>query len=409
MANMLDQDRVRWPGTGTDCTSTTVPYGYYCNEEGCDEGDSTFEIDCKASEEWAAVRLGYPVVEISMTYLNFHACFEQAVLEYNRQINEFNIINNMKTLMNVNTTTYTNLSGVTVNGSALPFIVKISRMYGTEAELGGRVELKRGYIPVKGSIGNQVYDLNKILKEQDPDIGTSDIEIRRVFHYRMPASARIYDPYSMTGMSYSNVLTEMGFMGYSPATQFLMTPISEDITRIQAIELNDTIRKSHYSFEIVGDNMIRLFPIPQHDFKCYIDYYIIDKKPESEIQKMDNTGNSSYSHVSDPSNVPYQNCKYCKLNQAAKQWIRRYFLALCKETLGLIRQKYREIPIPGASVVLDGAELRQEAQQDKDALIKELREYLEKTLNVNQFENAEREANAMNKVLSRVPLGIYIG
>ena len=61
------------------------------------------------------------------------------------------------------------------------------------------------------SASQQTYDLQTI-------IGTnletgSRVEIRRVFHGPTPAFARIYDPFSMTGMSYSNVLKEMGFAG----------------------------------------------------------------------------------------------------------------------------------------------------------------------------------------------------
>ena len=83
----------------------------------------------------------------------------------------------------------------------------------------------------------------------------------RIFHDFPPVFARIYDPFSMTGMSYSNVMNEMGFGAYSPAVQFLMTPIFEDLLRGQAIQFNDMVRKSAYSFELVN-NKLKLFPIP---------------------------------------------------------------------------------------------------------------------------------------------------
>lgn len=419
MSNVIkEKSTCRWPGSGSAVTSTTVPFGYYLNESGCDLSESTFEIDCSGSAEWAAVRLGYPIVDIEMIDINFYSCFEQAVLEYNRQINEFNIINNLTDLIGVDQDAYSNLTGVRIYGSGLPFIVEISKMYGTEALFGGKVELYRGVVNVTGSYDpyagirrspnttTQVYDLNSILSEQNEKLSGSRAEIRRVFHYRPPAAARIYDPFSMTGMSYSNIFTEMGFGAYSPATQFLMTPIFEDLERMQAIEYNDKMRKSAFSFEITGDNKLRLFPVPLHNFKVYIDYYIESEKKGGQIQ---DNNIDPYTYITDPSDVPYNTCKYCKINQAGKQWIRKYFLALCKETLGMIRQKYTNIPIPGDSIQLDGAELRNEAQTEMADLIQQLKDLLEKTLKVNQLENKNRESDVMNNMLKRVPLKIYVG
>ena len=40
-----------------------------------------------------------------------------------------------------------------------------------------------------------------------------------------------------------------------------MMPINYDLSKIQAIDFNDTIRKSNYSFELIN-NQLRIFPIP---------------------------------------------------------------------------------------------------------------------------------------------------
>jgi hypothetical protein len=63
---------------------------------------------------------------------------------------------------------------------------------------------------------------------------------------------------------------------------------------------------------------------------------------------------------------------YTNLAPPQKNWIRNYFLALCKECLGMIRQKYETIPIPGGEVRLDGRELTLEARLDKEILLKQL-------------------------------------
>ena len=409
MSAGLDQDRVRWPGSGSSVTQDTVPFGYYLSES-CNtgSGETTFENDCSSSAMWAAKRLGYPIIDIEMIDVNFYACFEESVLEYNRVVNEFNIVNNMVNLQGLPQATYNNLTGLGVKSTGLPFIIQLSKQYGAEALVGGEVEVKRNYVTISGSINpsatNQVYDLNILIGRDIEHLTGSRIEVKRVFHHRPPAIARIYDPFSMTGMSYSNVLSEMGFSAYSPATQFLMTPIFEDLERVQAIEFNDMVRKSAYSFEILGNNKLRIFPIPTDNFRVYIDYIV-----ESERDITNFYSGSRYQYISDPSDVPYEYCTYCKVNQPGKQWIKKYFLALCKETLGRILQKYSTVPIPGGEVTLDGAELRSEAKEEKDSLLEKLRDMLEKTLRVNQLENKGKESEEMNKMLSRVPLHIYIG
>lgn len=395
----LDQNTIRWPGSGSLVDITTVPFGFYLNETQSTRISGVFEYDCEKSAEWAAKRLGYPSVHIEMRDISFYTCFEESVSEYGAQINQFNIRNNMLTLRGLSTKDYPNLTGRNISGTSLPFIVNVAKQYGSEIDVGGRVPLKR--VPIQLKKGQQTYDLNELIV-CEKECGNR-IEIRRVFHGPAPAMARIYDPFSMTGMSYSNVLSEMGFAGYSPATQFLMTPIFEDLLRGQAIDFNDTVRKSGYSFEITNNNL-RIFPIPTYDQHIYVEYIVEKDKLESGIGTEGN-----YDVVSDYSNVPYQNVVYNKLNDVSKQWIRKYYLALCKEVLGAIRQKYSTVPIPGGEVTLDGAELRNEAKEEKEVLVTQLRENLEATTKTALMEAKATEADKIQDTLRKVPLLIYVG
>lgn len=396
-----DSDRVRWAGSGSAVNTGSVPFGFYLNEGATTGSVGYFEYDCQAGASWAAKRLGYPIVDIEMIDVNFYACFEEAVNEYGAQVNQFNIRNNMLSLQGMPTTPNQNISGINVKGSGLPFIVDLSKQYGSEVGVGGSVEAKRYAIPVTSSV--QTYDLQNLIGNTIES--GSRVEIRRVFHGPPPAFARIYDPFSMTGMSYSNVLNEMGFAGYSPATQFLMTPIFEDLLRGQAIEFNDLVRKSGYSFEIIN-NKIKIFPIPTYDHNVYVEYIV--EKDKYNAASMFSSG-SNYDVVSDYSNAPYQNIVYKSINAVGKQWIRKYFLALCKETLGRILQKYTTVPIPGGEVTLDGAELRSEATAEKEVLMTQLRENLEASGRAAQMDAKANESDKIQESLRKVPLLLYIG
>ena len=56
--------------------------------------------------------------------------------------------------------------------------------------------------------------------------------------------------------------------------------------------------------------------------------------------------------------LPFDNIPYESINAIGKQWIRRFSLALSKETLGQIRGKFQTIPIPGESVNLNADALQ---------------------------------------------------
>ena len=396
----IDQDRVRWPGSGSLITSGSTPFGYF-------ETDTQFAVDAPNAAKWAATRLGYPIIDVEMIDLNFYACFEEACFEYSAQVNQFNIRNNIGALQG--SSANVNLTQTNVAASGIPQIIRLAQGYGTEFGVGGNVDWKKGKIVAQA--GTQSYDLQSLWGDVSESFDR--IEVRRIFHDISPAAARIYDPFSMTGMSYSNVLNEMGFAGYSPATQFLMTPIFEDLLRMQAIEFNDLVRKSAWSFELVN-NKLKLFPIPTYQMNVYFEYILVKDRDSQGIYNSgsyyDISGSYQQSNViGDYSNVPYNVIPYSGINSVGKQWIRKYFLALCKELLGAIRQKYSTIPIPGAEVTLDGAELRQEASNEKETLISQLRENLEATGRKAQMELREAEAQQMQATLQKIPLGIYIG
>lgn len=396
----IDQDRVRFPGSGSAIVAGSTPFGWYDN-------DVVFKNDAPNAAVWAARRLGYPITDIELLDVNFYACFEEACFEYSAQVNQFNIRNNMGVLQG--SSANVNLTQTSVAGSGLPLLIKLSEGYGTEFGVGGTVDWKKGYVNL--SAGTQSYDLQALWGDVSESFDR--IEIRRIFHEMPPAAARIYDPFSMTGMSYSNVLNEMGFAGYSPATQFLMTPIFEDLLRMQAIEFNDLVRKSGYGFELVN-NKVKIFPIPTYDMKMHFEYTLVKDTNSQGISTSGSYYNASGSIVASPvigdySNVPYDVIPYGNINSVGKQWIKKYFLALCKEVLGSIRQKYQTIPIPGAEVTLDGGELRQEAAAEKTDLVTQLRENLEATGRKAVMEMRAEEARQVNETLAKIPLGIYIG
>ena len=183
-----------------------------------------------------------------------------------------------------------------------------------------------------------------------------------------------------------------------------MRPVYQDISRAAAIETNDKIRKSNYSFELVN-NKLRIFPLPTSDdvgTKIYFQYYVRDER--TSLTRSYNQGRTT-----DPSNVPYKFITYNEINAAGRQWIRRYTLALSKELLGIIRSKYSSMPIPNGDVTLDGEALKSEGREEKANLIEELKEFLDSVSLTEKARAEAEEANAQREVLAKAPLKIYLG
>ena len=382
-------------------SAEATPFGIYDN-------DLDFKTDAPKTAVWVAKRLGYPIINVELDNPQIWACFEESVSEYSAQVNQFNLRNNLDILKGQPKGARSNYSQTLVDGSFLPTTIRMSQQYGTLAGVGGNTRIRKAYFELTASV--QKYDL--MTKAVDVETsqsfaaaftGSSTIDVVKVFYEAVPAITRFFDPYSVGAQGTLNLMSELGFGNFSPASQFLMMPIYEDLLRMQHIEFNDQIRKSAFTFNIV-DNRIEIFPVPtgMSPKRIYFDYISRDEfEHDSQIIQPES--------LSDYSDIPYDFIQYGNINDVGKQWIRKYTLALSKELLGAIREKYNSIPIPDGEVSLDGAALRSEAQVEKDALVTQLRENLEELSRKNVMENKANESNHQQEMLQKVPLKIYVG
>jgi hypothetical protein len=181
----------------------------------------------------------------------------------------------------------------------------------------------------------------------------------------------------------------------------MLMPVSYDMQLIQAIEFNDQVRKSAYSFEIVNNNL-KIFPIPNNAGKLFIEYY---KEDEKNVLG----GSNSLSTISNVAEVPYQNPTYSHINSVGRQWVFNYTLALAKEMLAYIRGKYTTVPIPGSETTLNQADLLGDARTEKLALITDLRDTLSATSRQTQLEGQAKEVEDLQTTLRAVPMTIFVG
>jgi hypothetical protein len=383
-----------WPGSSSFFPGDT-PFGFYDN-------DPEFQCEADAIAEWASRRLGWPLTDIELQAVNFYTAFEEAITEYGNQVNTYSARDNLIHLLGFDTGSI-NYAGRYIP-STLKSIIKLASQYGTEVGAGGTSTYYTGSIHVVAN--RQVYDF---LSSTDVTLETGSFSqntftIRRIFHESTPSIVKYFDPSLGTGIGTQNMLEQFGFGSYSVPGNFLVMPLYNDALRMQAIELNDQIRKSAYSFQITN-NRLRIFPIPNSNFTMYF-YYTLD---DQGIPGQGGTPiNAGVGKISDFSNIPYFNISYRHINDMGKQWIRKYTLALCKEMLGRVRGKYAAMPIPDGEVTLNGSELISEAQGEKDKLIEQLQEILDQMSRQSQMERKVAEAEQLQTQLKHIPLKIYV-
>jgi len=378
-----------WTGQSSFFPGDT-PFGFY-------DYDYQFQQDADRVASYCANRLGYPLVDIELQPVNFYTAFEQAVTTYGNEIYAYKVRQDYLSMEGASTGSSFNNAIIQPNFAGM---VRLSQQYGEEAGVGGTVSYYSGSLTL--SAGKQDYDMNA-WAAASASLTTGDtIEIKRVFYESPPAIVRYFDPYAGTGTGMMNLLDTFGWGNYSPAINFLLMPINYDIQKIQAIEFNDQIRKSQYSFELVN-NKLRLFPIPTVEGGVLFFEYIKNSERNNPIVP------NSQGQVSNVSNVPYANPVYNQINSVGRQWIYEYALALSKEMLGYIRGKYGTLPIPGAEVTLNSGDLVTAATAEKNALVEKLRNYLEETSREKLLERRSLEADYKQKELNMVPIPIFVG
>lgn len=374
-----------WNGSATFVTGST-PFGFY-------DSDAQFQVDAEKVAKFCGTRLGYPMMDVELQDENFFACFEEAVSTYGNEVFQYKIRENYLSMEGSDNTN--SINNKIVNPS-LDRVVNISKNYGQEAEVGGFVTRYSGSVDMQPSV--QEYDLDQWATDNGI---TGSIEIRKVFYEAPPAILRFFDPYAGTGTGIQSLMDAFDFGSFSPGVNFLLMPASYDLMKIQAIEFNDQIRRSSYSFEMVN-NKLKIFPVPKSEGLLKFEFYKVDDKKAASF--IDGTG-----LITNVGEVPYENPSYTGINSVGRQWIFKYTLALAKELLAYVRGKYQTVPVPGSEATLNQADLLTDARAEREALLLNLREMLDQTSRQAQLERKANEGENISRTLKEVPMTIYIG
>ena len=375
-------------------------FGFYNN-------DIDFQTDADKITTFCARRLGWPIENVELQDIQFWTAFEEATTVYGNELYAFK---QREDYISMEGSENSYSSGAdfseTLVTPNLQNIVRLSDEYGEQAGVGGNVTWYSGSIELTQSI--QDYDLND-WAVRTLGVSGKQLEIKRIFYEGIPASAQ----YFSAGGAGLGALGGAGFMGFGgvPAgyglyNTYLMSSLSYNVQAIQAVELAQDILFDAYSFELIN-NQLRIFPIPGtgedgNPGKLWFQYTLVDQVYEDSLQSGSNL-------ITNISQYPYNNPIYSTVNSIGRSWIFEYTLALVKETLGNVRNKYSQIPIPGAEVTLNGQDLINQSTINKEALITRLRDYFDQTSRQSMLERRAAESVARVSEINNVPMTIFVG
>ncbi len=366
-------------------------------------------------------KLGGDVLDVELTKEQVFSAYQESVLEYSYLLNIHQAKNAIGDLLGAKTGSFneegqlqstTDLEDVALKFPKFKFEYtrRVGHGYSTEAGLGGVTPIYSASFTTE--IGKQDYDLQTIVSSSAATdtsvpyyglINGSRINVTRVFYKTPQAMWRFYGYYG--GLNTVGDLASYG--QYADDSTFQLIPTWQNKSQAMAFEDAIYTRNSHYSFEI-KNNKLRLFPqtVVVSPGTMWIEFFIDSDTPwKEEDSAVDNGING----INNMNTLPFENTPYQSINSIGKQWIRRFALALSKETLGNIRSKVSSIPIPGDSVTLDGPALLSQAQTEQEKLREELKTIFDELTYTKIAQGDAELSDAVNKVQERVPMRIFVG
>lgn len=373
--------------------SNPTPYGIF-------DSDTAFANEADNLFSYVKYSFGDEVLDVELGKKTIFSHLEQATLEFGAIVNEYQAKSQLADFLGFPTGSF--ITGSVYPRSNLEFTLRQAEPYATEIGVGGVYNSISGSIQLEN--GRQDYDIydelmdsngNPIFMSQQITGSRGKLKIYEVYHFQPDVSFLALT----TSPAINYLSAEFNFESFSRGTHFYVLPVFEDHLRMSMYDTAFQVRRSNYTYQIYGSS-IRIFPKPKDNpKKLFIRLLATPPDPLNATAFHDD----SVYGISNLSNIPFAHIPYNQLNNIGQQWVRKYTLALCKETLGLIRRKISRIPIPGSEMELDGASLVTEGREEKTQLIEQMRETLESLTYYELSKKEADEAENINRQLKFVP------
>ena len=404
------QSAITLPATGTaGDVQASLAIGFYGS-------DSAFQAGAAAQVAYTFKRLGGDVLDIEIKAENVYNHYEEAVLEYSYIVNLHQARNSLGSALGGPTGSFDHKG--TVSGTddvalkypkfQFDYAFRSADKFSSEAMVGGTEPIYSASFEAVS--GKSDYDLQSIVSSSAAAGGyefsgidrTKRIKIRQVYYVTPRQMWRFYGYYG--GL---NVVGDFHNYGqYADDSSFNVIPAWQN--KLQAVAYEDHLytRTSHYSYELI-DNKLRLYPTPDDvSAENFWFRFTVEDNDAFATGSYD----SGVNGINNMNTMPMENIAFNNINSIGQQWIRRFALALSKETLGQVRGKFGgSVPIPGDNVTLNASDLLSQAQAEQTSLREELNKQLDEMLYAKIAETDKAMVDNMDSIVGKTPLKIFVG
>ena len=353
--------------------------------------------------------LGAPVRSIEIEDEMMDSLLELSIGDYSQFVQDWLIESQWTSLNNLNLDTQS-LSRAFITKSLdyeTRYTYAYSKIVGLQA--GGDDVLKKDFIQLHEN--QQIYEI------------PANRELNELLWFT-PSSLNnlIFDPWSFGGMGGAGLGGSAGFAQMGMSGSYFMMPAFDMLLRMQEINIQRRIIGGDLTYRVTalpeGKKAIHLMNTPggKFDFgngtlmRGKVWYFYYDVGPADR----DNCLKNNPEIVKLPSDVPISEVSWTELNNPAQIWVRRWFTAYVKQTLGRVRGKFSgAIKTPDSELTMDYTSLATEAKDEKTKLIDELTGPEGRLTRLKPEKVMEREAliaENLNKSLKfrAMPRQIYV-
>jgi len=241
-------------------TSNPTPFGFF-------DSESDFQTEADSVVTFVKRKLGDDVLSVELTKKQIWGNLEESLLEYGSILNQYQAKSQLVQFLGMPTGSIMSGSEQKYPRENLDYLTRFAEPYSFEAGVGGSYNMLSGSIDLEK--GRQDYDIYDELKDYAGNLvfsssmnssPRSKVQISEVFHVSPQAAYRFFD--TTSAINYLN--NEFSFESFTPETIFYVLPVFEDILRAGQLDLSNRVRRSNYSYEVIGTK-IRIFPKPTKD------------------------------------------------------------------------------------------------------------------------------------------------
>jgi len=314
--------------------------------------------------------LGAPIRSVEIEDEMMDSLMELSIQDYEQYILNWLIDTNWTNLVNLDMTqkSVARALSTRTHDFEKQFQYAYSKIVGLQAV--GPWELKKDYFELVKN--QQTYEI------------PAGREVNELLWYSNN-TASLFGPFGMMGYGYDGAglgANQSGFAQFGAQGSFFMMSGFDYLVRAQEANILNRILGGSLTYRITaiedGKKLIHLMNTPGGKFnwntysayvgnKVWYWYYDVEGPDRDKCLK------SNPEIIRLPSDVPMNEMSWEDLNEPAKQWVRRWFTAYVKETLGRVRGKYSgNLKTPDSELTLDYQSLATEAKDEKTKLIEEL-------------------------------------